>query len=60
MNFICFAGVDLLVPASFPRFLSVRAVREGTFDEEASTLPEQVVARAAGAAGAEHDRWCLS
>ena len=53
INWLCFAGVDLFIPASESRYLPGRAVWEGASDEEVGALPEQVLARAAGAASAE-------
>ena len=53
MNLLYFAGVDSFVSTSESRYLPGRAVREGASDEEVGALPEQVLARAAGAAGAE-------
>ena len=57
---MCFTGVDSFIPVPKSRYLSGRVVREGAFSKEVGVLSEQVLARAAGAAGAKDAEQCPS
>ena len=56
MGWLYFTGVDLSLPAPLTRYLPGRVVWEGASDEAVGALPEQVVARAIGIAGAKDAR----
>ena len=53
MGWLCFAGVDPPLPAPLSWYLPGWAIRESAPNEEVGTFSEQVLARAAGAEGAE-------